>query len=79
MKKEILLTHLHNIGKAQYMIKELLQRDIFDTLSKHNDWWNCPVDEIANEKLEEARCQLSGIQYELWEIQEALSAPEDEE
>lgn len=78
MNKE-LIAHLHNIGKAQHMIKELLKRDIFDTLNKHNEWWSCPVDEIANEKLEDVRCTLSGIQYELWEIQEALSLPEDEE
>jgi len=73
-----MINHLHNIGKAQYMIKELLQRDIFDTLSKHNDWWDSD-DPIASEKLDDVRCTLNGIQYELWEIQEALSAPEDEE
>jgi len=78
MNKE-LIAHLHNIGKAQLLIKQLLDRDIFDTLSKHNEWWGSETDEEASEKLEEARCQLNGIQYELWEIQEALSLPEDEE
>lgn len=74
-----LIKHLHNIGKAQLLMRQLLDKEIFETLSKHNDWWSCPADEIANEKLEDVRCTLSGIQYELWEIQEALSAPEDEE
>jgi len=75
----ILIKHLHNIGKAQHMIKELLNRDIFDTLSKHNEWWGSEKDDEASEKLEDVRCTLNGIQYELWEIQEALSLPEDEE
>lgn len=73
-----LISHLHNIGKAQLLVKQLLSRDIFETLSKHNPWWDSEH-ETENEKLEEARCQLNGIQYELWEIQEALSLPEDEE
>ena len=73
-----LIRHLHNVGQAQLRIKELLARDIFDTLSKHNPYWDSEH-ELEGEKLEEARCQLSGIQYELEAIQEALSLPEDEE
>ena len=73
-----LIKHLHNIGKAQLLVKQLLDKEIFETLSKHNEWWDSE-DAIASDKLEDVRCTLNGIQYELWEIQEALSAPEDEE
>lgn len=74
-----LIKHLHNIGKAQLLVKQLLDKEIFETLSKHNEWWSSEKDEVASEKLDDVRCTLNGIQYELWEIQEALSAPEDEE
>lgn len=77
MSKE-LINHLHNIGKAQWLIKQLLDRDIFDTMSKHNDYWHS-AHEVEGDKLDDVRCQLSGIQSELWEIQEALSLQEDEE
>lgn len=74
-----LIKHLHNIGKAQLLVKQLLDKEIFETLSKHNDWWvPCNLEE-GFEKLDDVRCTLNGIQYELWEIQEALSLPEDEE
>lgn len=72
-----LIKHLHGVGQAQLRIKELLARDIFDTLSKHNPYWDSEH-EAEGEKLEDARCALNGIQCELWEIQEALSAPEDD-
>jgi len=59
------------------MIEELLSRDIFEQIGKHNQYWNSEH-EIECEKLEEARCQLNGILYAIYEIQEALRLPEEE-
>ncbi len=73
-----LINHLHRVGHAQVMVKEVLNRAIFETLSKHNQWWVPGNMEEAFEKLDYVRRTLNGIQMELWEIQGALSLPEDE-
>jgi hypothetical protein len=50
------------IGRAQQKMREILDHEIFDTLSKHNPYWDHDTDSEVADKLDTIRRQLSGIQ-----------------
>lgn len=70
MDKE-LIKIVMNFGKAERLIEELLEDDIFTDLSKHNEYYDHP-DEIISTKLEDLRCKLRMIQDKLQEIHEII-------
>ena len=54
--------HLQNVGRAEEKLMRLLEDAIFDTLSKHNDYWD-------TDKLDDVRMKLSCIKEQLEDIQ----------
>lgn len=57
--------HDFRYGRAYEKIIRLCDEEIFETLSKHNEYWD-------SEKLEEVRLKLNHIRDQLLEIHELL-------
>ena len=72
-----IIKRLEDIGAARLLVKQLLDKEIFESTSKHNPYWDSEH-EVESDKLDEARRTLIGVQMELWEIQEMLASPEEE-
>ena len=64
------------VGRAQERVKDLLQEDIFERLSKHNPEWDSEYDKEA-EVLENVRLKLCQIHDNLCTIMGILQ-PEGE-
>jgi len=55
------------LGKAQMQVNEILDNEIFESLSKHDPSWHSSYEREA-EKLDESRRALSSIQYQLFDL-----------
>lgn len=62
---------LISVGRALEKLDNLLEIDVFETLSKHNEYWSSEH-EPEDEKLDQARRTLSMIQDKLHGIYYAL-------
>lgn len=66
-----IISKLQSIGRVEEKIRELASDDIFDDLSKHNDYFHSEH-ETESETLYDLRMQLSRIQDVLGEVLEIL-------
>jgi hypothetical protein len=65
-------------GKAHYIIQSLLDDEIFNDLSKHNEYFY-HSDEIVSDKLRDLRIKFRKIEDSLNEILVLISVQENEE
>ena len=72
------LKYLLNVGEARKLVKDILNDDVFDNLSKHNPYFDSEHDK-EDQKLEDLRWALNRIQDALHKIWELIEAPEDDE
>lgn len=70
-------TRIMNMGRAQEKISELLKHEVFDTLSKHNEYWDSQH-EVEADKLDESRLRFSYIEGELHDIRALMNSAEDQ-
>lgn len=66
-----LVKRIEDLGRIRELLKGVLRNEIFDELSKHDEWWHSAHLE-EGEKLDELRRTFIGLQDELWTIQEIL-------
>tara|TARA_R110000868_G_scaffold98868_1_gene272193 strand:- start:1492 stop:1719 length:228 start_codon:yes stop_codon:yes gene_type:complete len=59
------IDRLINIGRALEKISEILDRDIFDKLSKHDMIWEPKTIEECYDFLDDLRCTISAINDDL--------------
>lgn len=64
-----------NVGKAIAYIEEILDNELFENLSKHNEYWQ---DKDDDERLNDTRCRLSYINERLWQVMSLLNNEKDE-
>ena len=62
-----LISTIKDIGKAQAKISDILRRDIFNKLSKHDPYWDSE-DETLADKLHDMRITFRCIEEELNEV-----------
>lgn len=65
------VSYLVNIGEARQILTELANHDVFDTLSKHNEYWDSEYP-IESDKLDSARLTLKYIESKLLEALEKM-------
>lgn len=70
------ISRLEDIGRAKQMIKSILDDDIFDTLSKHNPYWDSEH-EVESEKLYDCRMKFGLVQDNLWGLYSILDKEEE--
>ena len=67
---------LISIGKAEQMLLDILYKDCFEDLSKHNPDWKSNENDVSFQ-LNRIRVQLSIVQGRLWEVINVLSQERD--
>ncbi len=73
------LSYLINVGKALHILEKVAKEDVFQDLSKHNEFWRSEETkhyETVDEKLEAIRIRLSFIEDRLWDAISLLN-PQD--
>jgi hypothetical protein len=69
--KRDVISYILQVGESRQILTELSRHEIFDTLSKHNEYWDSEH-VIEAEKLDDARCKLKYIFERLNEVLEKL-------
>ena len=66
-----LVSQVKNMGRAENIIIELLDEDLFKNLSKHNTYWHHKDDEVE-EKFDNIRMKISCLHDNLWGVVDLL-------
>ncbi len=74
---EYMIDQIKSIGKAQAKLKNILDNDLFDSLSKHDPYWTSE-DPDTEDQLQVLRMKLTCISDDLWDLW-AILRKEDEE
>ncbi len=72
----IVIRKIQDMARAEVMLLQVLENDLFRDLSKHNPYWESEH-EIESEKLYDTRCKLSCIKDILWDVFGSLKGEED--
>lgn len=72
----ITISRIEDIGRAREKLKTILDDDIFDTLSKHNPYWDSEY-EVESDKLDDLRRKFSCFSETLWDLYGILHKEED--
>ena len=67
-----LLRRIEDIGRAREILSGIMDMDVFDDLSKHNQYWESEH-EKESDKLFEIRMKISHLQDGLGNLYEILS------
>jgi hypothetical protein len=62
-----IIKRIEDIGKAITHLKEILDCDLFDDLSKHSNYWDSEHNNEAD-KLDDIRLKLSFLEENLWDV-----------
>lgn len=62
---------IQSVGRAESVLKSVLDNDIFDKLSKHDPYWHSDYD-VEAEKLDELRRILDCMHDNLWGVMSIL-------
>ena len=71
-----MISRIQDIGRSEEKIRVMMDDPIFETLSKHNPYWESEIEEV-DDKLHDIRCKLGMMHDNLCDIWEILSNPED--
>ncbi len=72
-----LVYRIIDLGRVEEKIKNILDDEIFDTLSKHNPYWDSKHD-LEADKLDDLRRKFSCLQDNLWDIMAILQKEREE-
>ena len=72
------LDRIESIGRAKEKLLDLSQMEIFDNLSKHNEYWDSNYEE-EDEKLHDIRCTLGLISDRVADILSILYSRSDDD
>lgn len=72
----VMIKHLISIGKAQRLLNEILNDDIFFKLSKHNTYWHSLNPDEAD-KLDDIRGKFYCFHDNLLELRSILKVQEE--
>lgn len=64
------------LGAVEERVKDLLNDDIFEMLSKHNTYWSSE-NEQEGDKLDDLRRKFLCIQDNLWDVMRILNRDKD--
>lgn len=64
---EVVVNKIQDMGRAQQRLKSILHDEIFETLSKHNEYWDS-IDPDASDKLDDLRRKFVCLQDNLWDL-----------
>lgn len=67
------IKRIEDIGQAKEMLKNILECDLFDNLSKHNPYWESDY-EVEYDKLYDLRMKLSSLEEKLLDLNMILSS-----
>lgn len=73
---EVVVNRIKDMGRAQQRLKSVLDDEIFDTLSKHNEYWDS-IDPDASDKLDDLRRKFVCMQDNLWDVWAILHSNEE--
>jgi hypothetical protein len=62
-----ILARLEDTGRAQERLRQVLDNEVFENLSKHNPYWDSEHEKEA-EKLNDIRLNIASVSEELYEI-----------
>ena len=68
---------LLKVGRAYQLIILLLDDDIFDSLSKHDPYWQ-DEDEAVDDKLHQLRGKIQNMSDQLWDVIALIDTEEEE-
>lgn len=71
-----MISRIKDLGRAQERLKMILDDEIFDTLSKHNPYWDSKYEPEAD-KLDDLRRKFSCLSDNLWDIMGILRTEEE--
>ena len=71
-----MISRIKDMGRVQERLKAILDDEIFDTLSKHNPYWDSKH-EPECDKLDDLRRKFSCFQDNLWDIMGILCAGDE--
>lgn len=71
-----LISRIEDIGRAQEKLKNILDEELFDNLSKHDPFWDSKH-ELESEKLDDLRRKLSCLSDNLWDLWAILRKEEE--
>lgn len=71
-----IISRLEDMGRARSRLSDILDDEIFDTLSKYNEYYHSEH-EAEDEKLDELRRKLVCIKDNLWDLWAILRNDED--
>lgn len=74
---QFLISRIEDIGRCREKLSIIINDDIFETLSKHNPFWES-VYEKEGEKLEELRFKFRQLQDSLLSLQNILENQHDD-
>lgn len=66
-----IIKRLEAIGEIKVKITEVVNHEIFDELSKHDEWWHS-IHSEESDKLDEIRRTFIELQTQLWNIQDII-------
>lgn len=72
----IVIRKIQDSARAEVMLLQVLENDLFRDLSKHNPYWDSEH-EIESEKLYDTRCRLNCIKDTLWDVFGSLKGEEE--
>lgn len=74
----IMLRRIEDIGACKEKLRELMRHEIFDSLSKHDEYWHHQNEDVA-EKLDTTRRELRHLEHQLGLILDILEPDLGEE
>ena len=68
-----MIDKISDIGRIEILLKEVLDNELFDDLSKHNPYWQDTEQAKAEDRLYQIRWKLSAIKDGLWSVMEVIN------
>ena len=72
-----LINFIKKVGVSEEMIRLILNDDVFNSLSKHNDYWCDLENPISDEKFHDLRLKLCWFQNQLETVIALLDLDEE--
>lgn len=74
---QVVTKKIQDMGRAQQKLKSILDEDIFDSLSKHNPYWDA-IDPDVSDKLDDLRRKFVCLNDNLWDLWAILHADHED-
>jgi hypothetical protein len=75
---EKMIKRIEDLGRAESLLKNVLEHSIFESLSKHNPYFHSEH-ELESDRLYDIRCTLGCIHDNLWGVWAILKGQDESE